>query len=455
MFDYCHLIKSVRNTLMKYDILTSDGVTSFKVIEKLFDIDQMNPHFKICPKLTEAHIYPNFMDKMSVSRATQVLSNSVASGIDMALSQNLLGSDEYVIKCAKPTQMFVKKMNDLFDELDAKRFQSKNPSKCPIRRGDSKKIDRLNEHLDFLRSFQLPENARVQCIEGFRITISAMQMLCEELFIEHSSLKFIFTGKMNQDALENFFYRIRASQGMNTHPSAHEIQYIVARLISMKILRQRFEKKGSNCTDDDDLNLDWYIGPEDRHLETEVGDQRNEDLVLEEIDVEDIHFAEESNEAEVQVQRYFTGYGIYQKMLCKLKCEKCTNAMTKTKGELKLHSEALIRSKNFTDDSDLRLVNPEDRVFEVCRLQMVWYRQLFAKYAHIAGLRCLMLSALKEKTQKVFPDWFVGSGECRDHREKLLDFLLTVLLFKNAKWLLRNEVNKVKERKLQNKLKKL
>ncbi|XP_053956807.1 uncharacterized protein LOC128862288 [Anastrepha ludens] len=111
MFDYCHLIKSIRNVFMKYDIPTAHGTASFKVIRKLFDIDQKNSNFKICPKLTEAHIYPSIFEKMSVSRATQVLSNSVASGIDMMCSQNLFGNDENLINFAKPTQIFVKEMN--------------------------------------------------------------------------------------------------------------------------------------------------------------------------------------------------------------------------------------------------------------------------------------------------------------------------------------------------------
>nr|XP_036215611.1 uncharacterized protein LOC118680360 isoform X1 [Bactrocera oleae] len=109
LYDYCHLFKSVRNTLMKYDISSPDGIVSFNIIKKLYSIDQSNTHFKICPKLTESHIYPSTFEKMSVKRATQVLSNSVAAGIEMAYSQNLFCSDEYLKKCVKPTQLFVKR----------------------------------------------------------------------------------------------------------------------------------------------------------------------------------------------------------------------------------------------------------------------------------------------------------------------------------------------------------
>ncbi|XP_054745597.1 uncharacterized protein LOC129249962 [Anastrepha obliqua] len=205
MFDYCHLIKSVRNNLLKHDLKTKDGIASFKVIRKLFSIDKDNTNFKICPKLSSAHIYPNSFEKMTVSRATQVLSNSVAAGIDMLFKQGLLGSDTYILNCAKPTQLFVKRMNDLFDELDCKGMKSNNPFKCPIWRGSEGKLNRLREHIAFLASVQLPNNIHSFCFRAFTITINSMIELSKELFQKHKDLKFILLGKLNQDALENFF----------------------------------------------------------------------------------------------------------------------------------------------------------------------------------------------------------------------------------------------------------
>ena len=124
---------------------------------------------------------------------------------------------------------------------------------------------------------------------------------------------------------------------------------------------------------------------------------------METFTIPDENFVKEDDKADVQIKRYYTDYGIYQKILCKIHCEKCTKAMTKTQSDLTLYSEALIRAKNYKDDSDLRLVNPSDRVFEVCRLQMMWYVKLFNKYVHYSNVRCLMLSAIKEKTENVFP----------------------------------------------------
>ncbi|CAD7003189.1 unnamed protein product [Ceratitis capitata] len=166
-----------------------------------------------------------------------------------------------------------------------------------------------------------------------------------------------------------------------------------------------FEKKVSSCEDDDDVNLHWDLNPEDHHLEDrEIGNQQ-EQLILEDIEIADENFESNSDDAEVQVQRYYTGYGIYQKIMCKLQCQKCTAIMAKTQSDINSHSEALIRAKNFKGDNYLRLVNTDNRVFEVCRLQMMWYSQLFSKYSHYSGVRRRMSSVIKEKTVEVFPEW--------------------------------------------------
>ena len=66
---------------------------------------------------------------------------------------------------------------------------------------------------------------------------------------------------------------------------------------------------------------------------------------------------------------------------------------------------------------------------------MKWYIELFGKYAYVLGVRVLIENALVDRTKNVFPEWFLEASECLDHRQILLKSLVTVLLFKNAKWL--------------------
>ncbi|XP_028897912.2 uncharacterized protein LOC105214929 [Zeugodacus cucurbitae] len=431
MFDYCHLIKCIRNMFLKYDLETSDGIATSAVVKQIYAIDQANVNFKMCPKLTYSHVYPGCFEKMSVSRATQLLSNSVAAAIEMATNQNLLGSDEQSKARAKATQSFVKKMNDLFDELDCKTLHNANPIRRPIQRDCIEKINRLKKYIAYIAAIKSP-HINIMCLDSTKLTITAMIGISEDIFKENDTISFILLGKMNQDALENFFYKIRANLGINSHPSAHEIQYIVARLISMHVLRRQFSHTGSNCEEDDDINLDWNYGQEDDLKENL---QPAEQLAVEQIEIPDEHFASAEKPAETQVRRYYTGYAIYQKVLCRLKCQKCVAVMKNTTGSLEDSSEALIRSKNYKSPDDLRLVNPDDRVFEVCRLQFNYYKELFAKHAAKVGIKSLMIAQITKKTQEIYPQWYEEAGECLGHRHTFLDFLITVLLYKNSKWL--------------------
>lgn len=54
IFDAPHLIKSVRNTLLKTDNCP-DGLVSWKIIIELYNLEK-NSITKCCPKLTYKHI---------------------------------------------------------------------------------------------------------------------------------------------------------------------------------------------------------------------------------------------------------------------------------------------------------------------------------------------------------------------------------------------------------------
>ena len=65
LFDVPHLFKSVRNCLLKNEIIFDDSkIASWKILEKLYSIDT---HFiRMLHKLTDKHIRPDAFNKMSV-----------------------------------------------------------------------------------------------------------------------------------------------------------------------------------------------------------------------------------------------------------------------------------------------------------------------------------------------------------------------------------------------------
>ena len=80
LFNTPHIIKAVRNNLMKYDFCFGEKVASWDDIKIVYNRDQKQP-LRCCPNLTQRHLNPNGFEKMKVEYATQVLSHTVASTV--------------------------------------------------------------------------------------------------------------------------------------------------------------------------------------------------------------------------------------------------------------------------------------------------------------------------------------------------------------------------------------
>ena len=79
--DAPHLIKCLRNTLMKQDIIVDAKRASWSHVAEFFE--RLAKDAEKAPKLTRKHVAPNNFQKMKVRYAAQVLSRSVAVGISL------------------------------------------------------------------------------------------------------------------------------------------------------------------------------------------------------------------------------------------------------------------------------------------------------------------------------------------------------------------------------------
>ena len=110
ILDPVHMLKLVRNTFCEYKTLKKDGkIISWKFIELLYVLQEQRELY-LCNKLTKDHIqYQNH--PMKVKYAAQLLSNSVADGLDYAREvlqlKDFEGSEE--------TATFIRTFNDIFD----------------------------------------------------------------------------------------------------------------------------------------------------------------------------------------------------------------------------------------------------------------------------------------------------------------------------------------------------
>ena len=125
MFDPPHLIKSIRNNLMKYSFRFGEHVASWKDVKAVYVRDSALP-IRSAPKLTEKHIHPNNFNKMKVKLATQVLSHTVAATICMYVSVGALPSS------AMGTAEFIQRFDSVFDCVNSSTLNSSKVLKCAL-----------------------------------------------------------------------------------------------------------------------------------------------------------------------------------------------------------------------------------------------------------------------------------------------------------------------------------
>lgn len=87
LYDPPHLLKGLRNNLLKKDIsFITNGtrkIARWNDIEKAWLLDNLSGELRSMPKLTEFHVNKQKVKKMKVSVATQIFSHSVASTINL------------------------------------------------------------------------------------------------------------------------------------------------------------------------------------------------------------------------------------------------------------------------------------------------------------------------------------------------------------------------------------
>lgn len=79
IFDIPHVIKALRNMVMKYDFYVDGKIISWQYIKTFYDHNKNYP-VKAAPKLCESHIRPTNFEKMKIKFVTQLFSATVSAG---------------------------------------------------------------------------------------------------------------------------------------------------------------------------------------------------------------------------------------------------------------------------------------------------------------------------------------------------------------------------------------
>jgi len=246
IFDVCHMLKLVRNTLGDGGIIVDgqgDKIRWSYIVElqKLQDSEG----FHLANKLRQTHI--DFKtQKMKVNLAAQTLSSSVASAIEFC-DKNLKLPQ---FSGSEATVAFIKLFDRLFDICNSRNAFSK---------GFKSSMRPFNEHVwgPFLKDcYQyisglrdtagqlMTAGRRKTAFIGFMVAIQSIQALYVKLVASPSGgMKYLLTYKFSQDHIELFFAAVRSSLGSNNNPTVRQFISAYKRLL----IRNEVEGVGGNC----------------------------------------------------------------------------------------------------------------------------------------------------------------------------------------------------------------
>ncbi|KAH7944966.1 hypothetical protein HPB49_002862 [Dermacentor silvarum] len=195
--DFPHLIKNVRNCLLKHPFTTPEGTASINHIRAAWARDQQSSvTLKAMPRVHKAIVRPDGFEKMRVNYAFRLFSDEVRRGLFMYREeiQQRHGS-------ATATEVFIKRFQDLISIMTS-RFPA------AALRANSKNAQRVSEFLDYLdeweRTSEKNEFISASTAEGLRVTLSGTLSLLEYV-TSKLGFRYLMTSRLSHDILEQVF----------------------------------------------------------------------------------------------------------------------------------------------------------------------------------------------------------------------------------------------------------
>lgn len=436
IFDVPHLIKNVRNNLLTSDFVHQGNKISFKDIVKTYEIDKKSNKSRTLTKITDKHINPNSFQKMTVSYATQIFSNSVAAAIKTAKQSGQLNSETAI-----NTADFVKMVNNLFDTLNSKKRFDPNPYRCAISMSSSHARQALVagkkyfETLQKISTYKLKngslktKESRPPCFDGMVQSCVAIEQLYQEESTEKSN-EFLITSKVNQDVIENLFARFRQRGGSNRNPSARVLRTIFKSNVVNSFIKLPSNK---NCEDEED---DDFLEACDRtkNTLTETVPEPVRESTLQ-VETASSNLLDEPSSSKIRKIAatstsdcnspyestttleecsitYFAGYLAKSCIQNFHNCDLCNKNLLKN-ADLDDEKQLLILNKSYDFSSSVILKVPSDDLLELVDLSLNVFNTHFHEILHQPQLKSKLFNAI------------VGHLSCEVQYQRLLNLSCT------------------------------
>ena len=258
LFDVCHMLKLVRNTLADKRVL-KDGkgqCISWNFLIELHKL-QEKEGLRLGNKVRAAHIHWE-KQKMKVNLAAQVLSSSVADALEYCAKHLKLCQFEGCM----PTVRFICTFDHLFDILNSRNPLGKG-FKSPLRKSNQQHwgpfLEEAYSYISTLKDGEdqvLHPSKRKTGFIGFLAAIKSVQDIFQDLVaLPSAPLKYLLTYKLSQDHLELFFSAVRAAGCFNNNLTAQQFMVAYKRLL----FRSTIKGGQGNVSQMDNLHLPFLI----------------------------------------------------------------------------------------------------------------------------------------------------------------------------------------------------
>lgn len=429
-FDVPHLIKSVRNNFINTNLILNEKYICFSDIKQVYDIDKKSSTGKALLKLTDKHLNPNSFQKMNVKLATQLLSHSVYAAL-MTSSR----TGELVSPTAENTAHFVKTMDNLFDALNSTRLHSTKPCNRVLSDTNPEVLAAINEGYEVLENLykvgKKDKLTRPDCYDGFLLTINAVKQFATNE--KNEGYKFLFTGRLIQDPLENQFSVYRQRGGYNRNPTVRTFRSSFKISIVTNFMRPPRSANAGGQPDDDDnfLLTDGNEALALLNVVEESSSSSDTDSSSSSSDGSVVQLNDSATLEKCSVI-YFAGY-LVKKCLDRFECEDCKTSLEADK-DFDNEGEILIFFKNYDLKYETGLRTPTSLLREFTRRALDCFSRDIGKH-----LNHKLMSNLKRKLVKNIkthlPEWFATNMICEKHRQYILELLLRTQIFKYCKYI--------------------
>ena len=442
-FDGPHIFKCIRNNLIKNDIKIGNDTISWNAVRELREIE-CSKVCKAAPKLTDRHVNPNNFEKMKVSLATQVFSNSVYAALMAGAISGDLKNQSTVA-----TANFCKRLNDVFDCLNARSANDRNPLKRGLSEKNPQVEKCLRDAVTWFEQWQMSNGKNPDCFNSIILTINATLELWTQL--KNEGKPYVLTSRLNQDKLENFFGTMRSRSGHNDNPTVMQFRrnFQYALMITLLV-----PPVGTNCEPDDArllissfdkcINEDALKEKEDlKNLK--INKQIDEwfinndaELILN--DEQQLQTNEEVKEKSSDFQncskKYVAGYLAF-KNLQKFNCDECKKDFICNDNELDSSSDLLLLWKAFPSLKGQpygSLKAPTQIFFSIILDMYSIYESEFCKISHMHNVAEYLYQLIKKQLLVNYSIFF-GNDACLEHRDYVIKFFLKTHIFNNVKWM--------------------